>query len=1322
MPRLRTPRLSAGGAGIVGIYLAFVGLSLLQQPGRTTYDTRLELTERPGSFLASAFSLWQPDVNLGEVQNQANGYLFPQGPFFWLGDVLNVTPWVTQRLWSALVVIAACEGMRRLGRALDLPASAAFLGGLVFAFSPRLIGTSGVLTAEALPGALAPWACLPLLLAARRRLDGRTAIVLGAAVAVAMGGVNAVETGAALVPAGVLALWLAGQRLLSWRFVAGWAALVVVATLWWTVPLLVLGRYSPPFYEYVESAATTTAFVGWSEAIRGDTHWLSWTILPDGRPWWPAAHQLATDGVLVVVSALVAAAGLVGLARWRSRYRVPFAFSAAIGLAVLTVAHGGWAGTPLAPGARSALDGVLQIFRNVHKFDPSVRIALAVGVAALFGEVAGRISLRSSPGAAARWVVVPACVVLVLGAPYLSNNSRTPGWSEFPASWTQARDWLADHADNRAVLVLPASGFALQPWGATFDEPALALDVHHRLALTQAPLLPGQTLRFLSALNASLTSGRAMAVSEELARAGIGYVLLRGDLDPVRTGSPTPALAQSALESAGIEKVAGFGGDGVAPLTLYEVGQRLPALRATPADEVMTVAGAPESALPLEDTGLVDGSFVLKGEPGWQGPVDVVTDGAQRRERQFGSLYGALSVVLQAGEPNREKRAAHDYPGAPDAHQVVAAYTGLSSLRASSSRGYADTFGEVVTSEGPAAAIDADAGTRWVSSPATRPTRQWIRMTFSAPRPVHEVTIRPVIGDIALAPLRKIEVEAGARHQTLTVSPDGAPVVARFDGRPVASVAVRIREVGTARKRAPVALATVRVDDLVPQPTLRVPDPLGPDTDFLFHTEPGARPCVSTAFGPDCDESRRRSPEEPTGLDRTFEVDSGDSVGLGGLVVARTTRRALRLLEPVGREQRISASSVFGHDPRASSRFAWDGSDETAWVPADGDAGPTLLFRWSRPHVVSGIRVASPDIQTAPRRALVTTREGEQLSVRLDGSAPAVFPSVRTRSLAVTFQRPAENARLVVDEVQLDGVDITQPFDRDAPTGAVCGLGPHIVLDGVVHQSKVQGTLGDVVDGRPLRLTACDVDDPAAASPDVRLAAGEHRLRAPPTPQFQTVTVTGSSDRVPSATPARRVAITSWHGTRRTAAVGPGSATVVSMPSNANPGWTATLDGRMLQSIRVDGWQQGWVLPAGAGGKLVIDFPLQHWYGALLAAGLVPAGVVVLAALVLLLVPRRPAAPPPPPPAVDHRRTAAALTGLLVLALGVACAVGAIIAWIGRRRSWPIALGGLAVLASGLLDARDAAAPGDGVADLLAAAGFGILLVSAVVGRPGEEE
>src|SRR4051794_493944 len=181
MPRLRLQRPSLASIAAASVYLGFLAISLLQQVGRTTYDTRLELTERPASFLASAFSFWQPDVNFGEVQNQASGYLFPQGPFFWLADLAHVAPWVTQRVWSALVVVLACEGMRRVARTLDLPPSAAFLGGLVFALSPRLIGTSGVLTGEALPGALAPWALLPMVLAVRGRRGSWQAVVLSSA-------------------------------------------------------------------------------------------------------------------------------------------------------------------------------------------------------------------------------------------------------------------------------------------------------------------------------------------------------------------------------------------------------------------------------------------------------------------------------------------------------------------------------------------------------------------------------------------------------------------------------------------------------------------------------------------------------------------------------------------------------------------------------------------------------------------------------------------------------------------------------------------------------------------------------------------------------------------------------------------------------------------------------------------------------------------------------------------------------------------------------------------------------------------------------------
>ena len=88
-------------------------LMLLQQPGATTYDTRAELTERPGSFLSGAFTLWHPESNFGEFQNQAYGYLFPQGTWFWLSDLLGMPDWVSQRLWSALILVLACEGARQ---------------------------------------------------------------------------------------------------------------------------------------------------------------------------------------------------------------------------------------------------------------------------------------------------------------------------------------------------------------------------------------------------------------------------------------------------------------------------------------------------------------------------------------------------------------------------------------------------------------------------------------------------------------------------------------------------------------------------------------------------------------------------------------------------------------------------------------------------------------------------------------------------------------------------------------------------------------------------------------------------------------------------------------------------------------------------------------------------------------------------------------------------------------------------------------------------------------------------------------------------------
>ena len=70
-----------------------------------------------------------------------------------------------------------------------------------------------------------------------------------------------------------------------------------------------------------------------------------------------------------------------------------------------------------------------------------------------------------------------------------------------------------------------------------------------------------------------------------------------------------------------------------------------------------------------------------------------------------------------------------------------------------------------------------------------------------------------------------------------------------------------------------------------------------------------------------------------------------------------------------------------------------------------------------------------------------------------------------------------------------------------------------------------------------------------------------------------------------------------------------------------NPGWVAhTADGTRLTPVVVNGWQQGWVLPAGTSGVVTLTFPSNALYRAGLFWGL---ALLPLLALLALLRPRR---------------------------------------------------------------------------------------------------
>jgi arabinofuranan 3-O-arabinosyltransferase len=97
---------------------------------------------------------------------------------------------------------------------------------------------------------------------------------------------------------------------------------------------------------------------------------------------------------------------------------------------------------------------------------------------------------------------------------------------------------------------------------------------------------------------------------------------------------------------------------------------------------------------------------------------------------------------------------------------------------------------------------------------------------------------------------------------------------------------------------------------------------------------------------------------------------------------------------------------------------------------------------------------------------------------------------------------------------------------------------------------------------------------------------------------------------VPKAT-ASPMRVDSWTGTIRQIAIGAAPAErVIAVRENTNPGWQATISGQRLTPIVLDGWEQGWIVPAGVAGEIVLRYTPDTTYR---------EGVLAGAALLLLL-------------------------------------------------------------------------------------------------------
>ena len=1296
-----SPPLAVQRLRLITLCVGLVLMVFAQSAGRTAPDTKLDLVVDPLRFLRRSLTLWDPIGAAGQLQNQAYGYLFPMGPFFLLGKLAGLPAWVVQRGWESALVVAAFLGMVRLARLLGATAFwPKVAAGLSYALAPRMLSELGSISSELMPMVVLPWVLIPLVAGARGGSTRRAGALAGLALLFA-GGVNAAAT-LAVLPAPVL--WLLtrqrGRRrrqLMLWFGVA-----VVLASAWWALPLLLLGRYSPPFLDWIEPSSVTTGVTSLIASLRGTDHWQAYL----GPGIWPGGWILVTVPAVVIATTAVAATGLAGLARRGQPDRLFAVSCLLLGLGLVTMGFVAPVGPPAGSAVRAWLDGPLNAFRNVHKFDPLIRLPLAVGLGWALSRL--RLPARWEP----RWHgmtldlrprLVASALAVSIGAlavaPVIVDDVIPQPRSVTEASWwRQAGSWLGSHSGTGRALVVPGASRPTYVWGSTVDDALQPVATAPWTVRDGIPLAPAGYIRLLDDLSLRLASGhRDDVLAPLLVRAGIRYLVVRNDLETTASAATHLAFVHATLRATpGFTAVTSFGSRLEFPPDrgrLVDVGATVPrpaieiyqvpgwsgVVGLLPASSAVLATASADTLGSLVEAGIGPDTPVLfgpdaraaqSGAP--QSGAIVVTDGIRRREAQFGQS-GTTSATLSEYQPYRQSRAAQDYlPPSPGTLSTVVYGGGITDVQASSSGAEAGALVNRGAGYGPWSAVDGDPATSWRSGALTGATGQWLSVTLA--QPTFESTVEVAFAATLGGYPNRVRIRTDSGTLDADVSPGPFPQQLALPPGPTRRL--RLTVLDASPGTGSVGISTFAIAGIKPTRTLAVPSPSKAAPDALtFSTELGGRSsCLTVAGRAACDATFTSSGESDGVIDRTLTVPASQRYAITATVAPRPGP-ALDALLDAGAGIGARASSVDDPDPRERPGAAVDGDPATSWVARAGDREPSLSLDLRTPRLVSTVRLqVDPATPVARPQRVAVSAAGRSwtFDVPADGVLDLPAP-VRTRTLTVTVLRAELRTttstrylapRLLpagITELTVNGVANRQSTD---PVELDCSSGLVVVLDGTPLPLRAVATREQLLTGQPVRARACD---PAPAA----VAAGRLHLRLAASPSASPVNLTLRRPglQLAGSSPAGTATPLSWHATSRTVQVETSGPAMLVVRENFNAGWQASLNGQRLKPVQLDGWQQGWQLPAGSSGTVSLRYAPQRPFQAGLLLGL----LAVVGLLVLAGAARRPSAAPP----VGERSVRPAWRAVLGLAasFGLAGPVGVVLAvavtalgWLVERR------------------------------------------------------
>ena len=415
-----------------------------------------------------------------------------------------------------------------------------------------------------------------------------------------------------------------------------------------------------------------------------------------------------------------------------------------------------------------------------------------------------------------------------------------------------------------------------------------------------------------------------------------------------------------------------------------------------------------------------------------------------------------------------------------------------------------------------------------------------------------------------------------------------------------------------------VSIAEVTLPGMQAVSRLSVPNTDRQPSALVFRNQQiGRSACLHVDTRPLCVQGEAKDSEEPIGLLRSVELPKAASYQLQGTALPKDGAALERMLVVPGAIT-ASASSRAVTAPEGRPGAAVDRDLGTGWVADPGDPAPSLTLRLPRARELNGLQFLTDPYLTASRPI--------EVLLRFDGGPPTrstVDPDgyvrfggrEKARTVEVDFAgtRPtmdidsatgyAQTAPVGVAEVRVLGADdLRKALDLNGQTGAYCGYGPGVRVDGVPADTQVKATVRDLLQRRPVTFTACGKDSV------VPLQAGRHNVDVLASggfvPTETTLTKAGFSD--VSVTPVQSVNVWRPNPAELTAEVpAADEQSVLTVAQNYNEGWGAyDSTGTSSRRSASSGWQQGWVLPAGPEQVVTARFMPDRTYRAGLLVGL----------------------------------------------------------------------------------------------------------------------